>query len=555
MSMSSVNPLPALVYPLLASATAYALFYTLRIGSRGKGLPPGPPTQPILGNAHIFPTRRLHMQFAEWAKVYGDIVSLKIFQMTIIVLNSPSGVRDIIDKRSLSSSNRPPSIISDMIIPENMNLGSGRYANETWRTLRKATAQLLSLENFKQFEGCLHAETSQLMWDLSRNPEAWYHHIHRFTTSFATTIVYGKRSPRITSPDVNEFLHVQPKFLNALDIGAFPPVDIFPPLKYVPERWATWKRIVKEVRTLHEKLYGRLLSAVQSRLEKGAGNGSFMEDMIMNAHSLGLDREEILMNLGAVIIQGSDTSSATLQNLVLCLVAFPEAQRKAREEIDRVIGQDRTPTLGDIQDLPYTRALIEECNRFHPVAPLGLPHAMTKDEVVDGMLIPKGAVVFMNIWGMFHDSRYFDRPNEFIPERFLLHPFGVRPDVEDDPGRRANLLFGGGRRICPGVEFARASLEINAVDFLWAFELLPALDPTTGFEIPPNMEDYSHGITATRKESAISIKPRSKKHANLIAKQFLDVTETLSQFEGELTDEDRELNAEWRRLEVGDVDE
>lgn len=59
---------------------------------------------------------------------------------------------------------------------------------------------------------------------------------------------------------------------------------------------------------------------------------------------------------------------------------------------------------------------------------------------------------------MFHDERYFDRPEEFLPERFLKHPFGVRPDVEDDPARRPNMLFGGGRRVCPGIAFAKTSL-------------------------------------------------------------------------------------------------
>lgn len=59
-------------------------------------------------------------------------------------------------------------------------------------------------------------------------------------------------------------------------------------------------------------------------------------------------------------MEGSDTSSASLQNVVLCLVVFPEAQKKAREEIDRVVGEDRVPTWDDIPNLPYTMALIDE---------------------------------------------------------------------------------------------------------------------------------------------------------------------------------------------------
>jgi hypothetical protein len=59
--------------------------------------------------------------------MYGDIYSLKVMHLTIIVLNSPTAVKEIIDKRGATSSNRPASVISDIITPDNLNLGSGRY--------------------------------------------------------------------------------------------------------------------------------------------------------------------------------------------------------------------------------------------------------------------------------------------------------------------------------------------------------------------------------------------------------------------------------------------
>jgi cytochrome P450 len=59
---------------------------------------------------------------------------------------------------------------------------------------------------------------------------------------------------------------------------------------------------------------------------------------------------------------------------------------------------------------------------------------------------------------MFHDERYFDRPEEFMPERFLQHPFGIKDGAKDDPARRVNMIFGGGRRVCPGIAFARSSV-------------------------------------------------------------------------------------------------
>ena len=134
--------------PLFLAFSAYLLNLILRCGRRQANLPPGPSTVPILGNMLIFPKTRLHLKFAEWCKCiywsnfkpsvshimvlytarkYGDIFSLKIMNQTVIVLNSPSALKEVIDKRSASSSNRPKSILADMISPHNMNLGTGQY--------------------------------------------------------------------------------------------------------------------------------------------------------------------------------------------------------------------------------------------------------------------------------------------------------------------------------------------------------------------------------------------------------------------------------------------
>lgn len=66
-----------------------------------------------------------------------------------------------------------------------------------------------------------------------------------------------------------------------------------------------------------------------------------------------------------MLLEGSDTSSATLQSAVLVLACYPEAQKKAQEEIDRVVGSDRAPEWDDIPNLPYTQAVIQEVKRFY----------------------------------------------------------------------------------------------------------------------------------------------------------------------------------------------
>ena len=77
---------------------------------------------------------------------------------------------------------------------------------------------------------------------------------------------------------------------------------------------------------------------------------------------------------------------------------FPEVQKNAQEEIDRVVGNDRLPTAKDRDNLPYLEATLKEVLRWHPVAPMGLPHTSTEDDLFEGYLIPKGGMIFANVW-------------------------------------------------------------------------------------------------------------------------------------------------------------
>lgn len=65
-------------------------------------------------------------------------------------------------------------------------------------------------------------------------------------------------------------------------------------------------------------------------------------------------------NLGGTILEGSDTTSASTQYIILCATAFPDKQQKVFEELERVIGPNRVPRLEDMDSLPYTRAFAEE---------------------------------------------------------------------------------------------------------------------------------------------------------------------------------------------------
>lgn len=80
------------------------------------------------------------------------------------------------------------------------------------------------------------------------------------------------------------------------------------------------------------------------------------------------------------------------------MALFPEAQRKAQQELDTVLGGNRLPQFQDRENLPYVDALVKEVFRWHPVAPMAGAHTSTQDDIFDGYFIPKGSTILANIW-------------------------------------------------------------------------------------------------------------------------------------------------------------
>lgn len=82
-----------------------------------------------------------------------------------------------------------------------------------------------------------------------------------------------------------------------------------------------------------------------------------------------------------------------MESFTLAMAVFPEVQKRAQAELDRVVGPDRLPEYDDLEHLPYIRAISMEVMRWMPMLCFGLPHALTEDDVYNGYHIPKGTMV------------------------------------------------------------------------------------------------------------------------------------------------------------------
>ncbi|KIJ30668.1 hypothetical protein M422DRAFT_186824, partial [Sphaerobolus stellatus SS14] len=197
----------------------------------------------------------------------------------------------------------------------------------------------------------------------------------------------------------------------------------------------------------------------------------------------------------------------TLETFMLAMVLFPEAQKKAQQELDDVLYGSRLPEFEDKDQLLYTVAVYKEILRWHPLLPTAIAHATTQDDIIDGYFIPRGSIVFGNAWSLLRNEADFGPDtDQFIPDCFL------QPGVRDPASTGA---FGFGRRICPGRDMAENSLFIAVASILQNFDMsgpadqhgnpLPfEYDWTSGF-FSSVINHYKHPT-----KFKCTIRPRSK---------------------------------------------
>jgi hypothetical protein len=103
------------LYAIIAALVALAVFRLSNIGQRPKDFPPGPATWPLIGNLHLMPKEKAHLQFQKWAQEYGPVYSLMLGTQVMIVLSSDQAIKDLLDKRSGIYSSRPDMYLGKIV--------------------------------------------------------------------------------------------------------------------------------------------------------------------------------------------------------------------------------------------------------------------------------------------------------------------------------------------------------------------------------------------------------------------------------------------------------
>ncbi|KZT68576.1 cytochrome P450 [Daedalea quercina L-15889] len=486
------------------------LVYILRRGFTNKrrdNLPPGPNGWPIIGNAFDMPTRYQWRTFAQWGEKWGDIVSVNLFGKHLVILNSFDVADEILDKKSAASSDRTPLPVCGEIMGWNFIVTLQQYGLHL-REMRRLIFQTVGtstglMELAPDLEHCAH----DFLCRVAADPASLTQEVHRFTAASSLKFIYGYTAKK----DNDELVKIVEAAMKGFTIGTAPATflaDTFPILTRVPAWFpgAKWKRTAQAWRKDTEAMCDVPYDFAKAQIDSGTAVPSFVASNL--GDNVDPQRDALVKDTAASMYAGAaDTTVSAIRTFFLAMMCYPEVNKKAQEEIDRVIGPDRLPGIGDREQLPYVSALCWEVLRWKPLGPLGIPHMLSQDDVHRGYLLPKGTVIVANVWNMLRDPRHYSHPEHFNPDRFVRKE-GFEP--ETDPRR---MIFGFGRRVCPGSQLAEISLFLICAVSLAAFEISkPVVD---GKVVEPSME-YTTGSISHPVEFQCSIKLRSSKAEALL---------------------------------------
>lgn len=180
--------------------------------------------------------------------------------------------------------------------------------------------------------------------------------------------------------------------------------------------------------------------------------------------SFDLTLDHIKATLMDIIVAGTDTSAAMVVWTMTELIKNPTVMRKVQDELRNLIRGKNFIDEDDLPKLTYLKAVVKETFRFHPAAPLLIVREAIQNCSIQGYDILPKSLLLVNVWAIGRDPEIWDKPETFMPERFL----GSSVDFK---GQDFELIpFGAGRRMCPGMLIGIANLELALANLLYSFD-------------------------------------------------------------------------------------
>ncbi|XP_068695896.1 cytochrome P450 1A1-like [Montipora foliosa] len=439
-------------------------------------LPPGPWGLPLIG-AIFRVGKNPHLDFTEMAKEYGDVFSLMLGNRLVVVINGEQAIQETVIKHPTAFAGRPKLYTFQLANRLGNSLVLTDYSPR-WRICRKMSVAGIKdfVKNTQILEEKLLLESQRLVRHLQQQKDGPVDALMSFKCATANVIIHALFGVQRSYDDegLRKILDLAENFGKSVNGSSL--VDFLPLLKYFPNNQVsnlvltmnTLLDVVSQMFKKNKESYvdNRVRNIADSflRVVKKESEKASAEEDTVSVNPV-LSDEDIISVLGDLFGAAFDTSSTTLYWGLAYLIKHPDIQLQLHDELDRVIGRRRLPTLQDIPSLPLLQATVFELLRVTSVVPLSIPRSTTAETNVREFIIPKDTVVFINLWSAHRNPDIWKDPDIFEPRRFL----NSHGQLLDPRSLGGFMPFSAGRRRCPGETLATRALSVFLAVLLHSF--------------------------------------------------------------------------------------
>jgi cytochrome P450 len=413
-------------------------------------LPPGPKGHFLLG---VLPDiRRDELDYLNRiVREYGDIVYVRVVNHPCYVLSHPRDIEYVL------LGNYSNFVKSIFLRESRALLGNGLLTSDgdVWLRQRRLLQPAFHDDRIAEYSRAM-VEHTQRMLDTWQDGEVRDIHQDMVSLTMETiaNVLFGSNIASETE-QIGDALRV---FFNQFDerFGLYAIPEWVPTPGNLRYRMAIGRldRILERV--------------IRHRRSNVHGSGCALSALLRVQDDDGtrMTQRQLRDEMMTLFFTGHETTALALSWTWYLLAQQPEAADRLSEEVESVVGQ-RAPTYEDIPKLRFVDAVVKESLRLYPPA-YGVVRQALKDCEIGGYTIPAGATLAMFQWVVHRDPRYFDRPDEFVPDRWA-------DDLAKRLPRCAYFPFGVGPRMCIGNSFANTELALMVAMIArrFQFKLVP----------------------------------------------------------------------------------
>ena len=438
-----------------------------------KILPPGPRGRFLIGRLPAI--NREWLEFLDrCARAYGDIFHFRSLHLHLCYLIRPEYIESVLVTQQHNFIKSKDYRAMRRIFGDGLLTSEG----EAWRRQRRLAQLAFHRERIAAYSRLMVASTERML-DRWRDGQTLDVHqeMMRLTLDIVAKALFDA-DVEGDARDVGRALNVaMAQFLSRVSTGFLIP-------EFLPTPGNL--RFAKAMRRLDQIVYGIIRerraipdSGRDSGRDPGRRDPGDLLSMLLEARDEDgrqMTDRQLRDEAMTLFLAGHETTANALSWTWYLLAQHPEVENKLATELGQVLG-GRAPALDDLGRLTYCEKVIKESLRLYPPA-WGIGRQALDEFEIGGYRLPRGTNVFMVQWITHRDSRWFEQPERFDPDRWA-------EEFERCLPRFAYFPFGGGPRTCIGASFAMMEATLLLAVIAPRFKL--ALAPGHPVEIFPSI--------------------------------------------------------------------